>query len=388
MLGHIVKRGMAHLQGVSPEYMAKLQADAELYDNAGPEMEVNPSESLPVLITGIVVFLILVSIRYTLGDVVASLAMIESPSTTAIVEKKEPAYADEELLIPAEMGTDVEITFINHKPITASLRSTMAHLRRVGGCLSRWRGACISILYHVLHAAFVLVLGGNPLVSLLASILLSPVHMLWTHSMILPPSTARLIPFKQCIAPLVLPTVVVALAQQATFLLPVFVGYLLLDLPNLPDHALSAAQRDDPLTLALLALRILAVPASAALLAFFVLLPASATLTRIEASLLPADVHPIVPFDSSFAFSVSEPELRLSKRALFVAAWRSFDRSARLRVLKVYAKMVFVQTTVAFLGVAVMAAEIYVIGGERLAIFYTSTRAQLELMALERNGGL
>jgi hypothetical protein len=50
--------------------------------------------------------------------------------------------------------------------------------------------------------------------------------------------------------------------------------------------------------------------------------------------------------------------------------------------------MVFVQTTVAFLGVAVMAAEIYVIGGERLAIFYTSTRAQLELMALERNGGL
>ncbi|KAJ7723713.1 hypothetical protein B0H14DRAFT_3622188 [Mycena olivaceomarginata] len=139
--------------------------------------------------------------------------------------------------------------------------------------------------------------------------------------------------------------------------------------------------------LALLALRILAVPASAALLAFFVL-PASATLTRIEASLLPADVHPIVPFNSSFAFSVSEPELRLSKRALFVAAWRSFDRSARLRVLKVYAKMVFVQTTVAFLGVAVMAAEIYVIGGERLAIFYTSTQAQLELMALEGNGGL
>ncbi|KAJ7688794.1 hypothetical protein B0H14DRAFT_3051754 [Mycena olivaceomarginata] len=360
MLGHIVKRGMAHLQGVSPEYMAKLQADASCMTMRS-EMEVNPSESLPI--------------RYTLGDVVASLAMIESPSTTAIVEKKEPAYADEELLIPAEMGTDVEITFINHKPITASLRSTMAHLRRVGGCLSRWRGACISILYRVLHAAFVLVLGGNPLVSLLASILLSPVHMLWTHSMILPPSTARLISFKQCIAPLILPTVVVALAQQATFLLPVFVGYLLLDLPNLPDHALSAAQRDDPSRSALLALRILAVPASAALLAFF-------------ASLLPADVHPIVPFDSSFAFSISEPELRLSKRALFVAAWRSFDRSACLRVLKVYAKMVFVQTTVAFLGVAVMAAEIYVIGGERLAIFYTSTRAQLELMALERNGGL
>ncbi|KAJ6517622.1 hypothetical protein DFH09DRAFT_1332328 [Mycena vulgaris] len=36
---------------------------------------------------------------------------------------------------------------------------------------------------------------------------------------------------------------------------------------------------------------------TAALLALFVLLPASAALTRIEAPLLPADMQPIVPFD-------------------------------------------------------------------------------------------
>ncbi|KAJ7241855.1 hypothetical protein C8J57DRAFT_1558662 [Mycena rebaudengoi] len=97
---------------------------------------------LPVLITGVIVLLTLASIRYTLGDVVASLAMIESPSTTAIVEQKLPAYADEEPLIPIEADVD-------HEPITASQRTTMRHLRHVGGF---WRGLGLYILYTLMHA--------------------------------------------------------------------------------------------------------------------------------------------------------------------------------------------------------------------------------------------
>jgi hypothetical protein len=385
MLHHIVKRSIAHLQGVSPEYMAKLQQDAQLYEDAGPDMEVDPREALPVLITGVIVFLILASIRYTLGDVVASLAMIESPSATAIVEKKEPAYADEEPLIPAE--ADIEITFINHKPITASVCATMAHLRRVGGFFARWRGLGAYILYSLLHGLIMLIFG--PLLSVFASVLLAPIHMLWTHSMIAPPSPysllARIVPLKQC-APLVLPSLAVALAKQATIILPLALGALLLDVPRIPDQVLTAAQTNDPLALLPLALRVLAVPLTAALLALFVLLPASAALTRIEASLLPADVHPIVPFDRSFdADSAAAPR---SNKALFTAAWRSFDRSARRRVLKVYAKLVFVQVLVATAGVALMAAEMYFIGGERLMIFYTSARAQIELMLIEQNGAL
>ncbi|KAJ6570619.1 hypothetical protein DFH09DRAFT_1313218 [Mycena vulgaris] len=46
-----------------------------------------------------------------------------------------------------------------------------------------------------------------------------------------------------------------------------------------------------------LALRLLAIPLTAALLALFAFLHASATLTRIETALLPADMQPIVPFD-------------------------------------------------------------------------------------------
>ncbi|KAJ7779341.1 hypothetical protein DFH07DRAFT_950405 [Mycena maculata] len=393
MLSHIVKRGVARLQAASPEYIAKLQQDAELYENAGPGMEVNPQEALPVLITGLIVLLILASIRYTLGDVVASLAMIES-SSPAIVEPKLPAYTDEEPLIPAdsEAGADIESTGTNVKPITARLSTTMRHLRSVGGFRARWRGLGISMLYHFAHTVLASILSrtlgvsllGGVLVSIVSSVLLARVHMLWTHTMIAYPTTKsflhRMVPLKEC-KPLLLPSLVFAAAQQATFLLPLAVA-VLLDLPSMPEHALHAAQHDEPAKLALLALRILAVPATAATLALAVLLPASITLTRIEAALLPADAQPIVPFDRAALVGSIDLAARGGATALFAAAWRSVDRAVRLRLVKLYAKMVFAQLLLAVLGLQIMAAEVYVIGGERLAIFFTSARAQLELMAI------
>ncbi|KAJ7688795.1 hypothetical protein B0H14DRAFT_3051755 [Mycena olivaceomarginata] len=361
MLGHVVKRGMAHLQDVSPEYVAKLEEDSQLYRNSDYGMVfIDPERA--------VVFVILASIQYTHGQVVASLAMIESPSSNLIVKRNEPAYTDEKPLIPApELDADVELTLINHKPITASLCGTLVHLRRVGGWFARWRGLHISILYMILHAAFTHIFGASRLISIAGCVLLSPVHMLWTHSIIALPRTARLIHLKQC-TPLVLPTLIVALAQQATCFLPSLVGSLL-DLRMSPEQVWIAAQ-GEPLALALLGLRILAVPLTFAVIALF-------------AALLPADVHTIVPFDGSFAMA------GLSSKALFVAAWRSFDRAAPLRVLKVYAKMLFVQFAVLLIGTAVMTAEVYIIGGDtksRLTLAYTSARALLELNALEHNG--
>ncbi|KAJ7309134.1 hypothetical protein DFH08DRAFT_1088310 [Mycena albidolilacea] len=396
MLNYIVKRGVAHLQAAAPDYMARLQEDAQLYEKAGPAMEISPIETLPVLFTGIIVFLILASIRYTLGDVVASLAMIESPSTTAaIVEHKLPAYADEEPLIPTEADVDVEIT-VNRKPITASLCKTMRHLRSVGGFFARWRGLGISILYSIAYGLVSSILSGflgalgHSVVSVLASLLLVRLHMLWTHTMIAHPPTKpllqRIVPRAQC-KPLILPTFVYAAAQQATFLVPLGVAYLL-DLPSAPDAALRAAQKNDCAALASLALRILAVPLTAALIALFVLLPASATLTRIEAALLPADMQSIVAFDRAALVGNIDLTVRGSSRALFVAAWRSFDCAARVRMLKLYAKMVGAQIAVALVGMQIMAAEIYLIGGERLTVLFTSARAQLELMAIENQNGM
>lgn len=61
-ISHMVRRGVQHFSGVSPEVMQKLQQDAQLYEQAGPEGEVNPMEFLPVVITAAIVMLLIASV--------------------------------------------------------------------------------------------------------------------------------------------------------------------------------------------------------------------------------------------------------------------------------------------------------------------------------------
>ncbi|KAK4543171.1 hypothetical protein LTR36_005720 [Oleoguttula mirabilis] len=409
-IGHVVKRSMQaaqdHFSGPSQEMIDQLNHDAELYEKAGPEMELNPRELLPVLITGLIALVLIASIRYTIGEVMASLAMIESPSSTAIIEPKgaPPPYADgpdaplneKEPLMPAEADADadVEITVINHKHITSKVVNTIGLLHRIGGFRARWRGLGLSVLYHMLHAGATNLLAsflgfsifGNAVIYIFVSIGLARLHMLWTHSMIAHPSEKsifrRFVPRKQCKA-LLLPSLVFATAQQATFLLPLSVAFAL-KLDNI-DHGemMHAAHNQDCAKIMLTGLRFLAVPATALFVALAVLLPAAVTLTRIEATLLPEDEQTIVPFDRAAIMGDIDTTSRGGCRALFVQAWRSFDRSARLRLVKVYVKMVFAQITIVFIAAHLMVAELYLIGGERLAIFAKSAIAQVKLMAIE-----
>lgn len=331
----------------------------------------------------------------------ASLTMIESPTATAIVEDKPPAYADEpdapiekESLLPAEAEADMEVTLVENKPITAKITTTMTHLRRVGGWRAKWRGLGISMLYHFLHSVVSNALGallgfglfGNSLVFIITSVALARIHMLWTHYMIAYPSNktffGRIVSRKQCKV-LLLPSVVFAAAQQATFILPVVVAFAV-GLPNIEkEHIVDAANNKDCAALAFASLRFLAVPATLLFVAFAVLLPATVTLTRIEALLLPEGEDTIVPFDRQAIVGNIDLAARGSSRQIFVQAWRSFDRASRWRLVKLYVKMAFVQMFVAFVGLHAMVAELYLLGGERLALFFKSAAAQLKLMAIE-----
>ncbi|KAJ7151243.1 hypothetical protein C8R46DRAFT_963179 [Mycena filopes] len=392
MLNHIFKRGVAHLQGATPEYIAKLRADAELYEQAGPDMEISFVETIPVLVTVIAFFLILASIRYTLGTVVATLAMVEVPQTTAVVveEPKLPAYTDEEPLISGatdkSFDADVEAMAVTRKPLTSNLCATMRHLRTVGGPFARWRGAGVSALYGLAHGLVAkllqstvggLIFGhtlfGLTVTSIATSLMLVRLHALRTHAIIAHPSPKSLL---QRIVPradrkaLVLPALAETVAQHATFLLPLAVASYVGLFDIQPEAVALLIKNDDGCELARLAIRVLAVPITAALLALLVLLPATGARARVEAALLPADTLAVVPVD------------RAPEALTLRAAWRAFDRHARIRVLKVYAKLVAAQTFVALVGLAIVAAEVYVIGGERLTVFVTSARAQLELMAI------
>lgn len=63
-----MKRGVTaardHFQQASPEYIAQLEQDAELYENAGPGNNVKPEHLLPVIITGIIVMLVIASVSH------------------------------------------------------------------------------------------------------------------------------------------------------------------------------------------------------------------------------------------------------------------------------------------------------------------------------------
>ena len=69
LVGHLVRRGVQHFneQFTREEYVSRLEQDAQLYENAGPEMEVKPQEFLPVIITGIIALLIIWSVRNKLA---------------------------------------------------------------------------------------------------------------------------------------------------------------------------------------------------------------------------------------------------------------------------------------------------------------------------------
>ena len=333
----------------------------------------------------------------------SSLAMIESPSRTAIIESKPPPYTEAEpdaplekepLMAELDADTDIEVTVIDHKPITAKITTTMSHLKRVGGWRARWRGVGLAGLYHFLHGiatnflAGFLGLGivGEALCYIFVSLGLARLHMAWTHKMISFPYSGpfyrRLPARKECKA-LLLPTLVYAAAQQATLILPIAVAFALGVAQPRGEHFKHAMNHEDCSKMVSLGLRFLAVPATYIFVGLAVLLPASVTLTRIEATLLPEGEETIVPFDKAAMMGDVDLTVRGGCKALFVQAWRSFDKASRWRLVKLYAKMILAQVAVAFVALHLIVAELYLMGGERIAIFLKSASAQLQLAAIE-----
>ncbi|KAI8630455.1 hypothetical protein F5Y19DRAFT_474237 [Xylariaceae sp. FL1651] len=400
---HLVRRGVQHLAAratAEEQYVNQLEKDAQLYENAGPEMEVKPREVLPVLITGLLALLIISLIDYTIGQVVSALAMIESPSRTAIVESKPaaPLYTDEPDAplekMPVEINADVEVTVIQRKPITSNLRRTVGHLHRIGGFSAHWRGLGLAVFYHLLHASaahffvnnFGLGVVGEAFVYIFVSYGLARLHLVWTHTMIAYPSSKswyRRIPaYKDCGA-ILLPTVVYAAAQQATILLPVAVALAVGVTGPQAGHASNIAKPESCLEAILLGLRLLAVLLTYITVSLAVLLPASITLTRIEAICLPEGEEAIVLFDKEAIMGDINLDDKGSYRALFVHTWKAVDSASKWRLVKLYAKMMIIHASLAFVGLLLMGAELYLIGHERLGIFFKSARAQLLLAGIE-----
>lgn len=389
--GHIARRGLevvaASVSNPQDERIEALKAQADVYEQQGESVQ--SWEIFCIFFVAIAFVASYASIKYTLGEVMASLVMIEEPKALVVTETKILDNEDPDAPLEKAPLMDEEISVYKQEPVTNNIKKTVQLLSSVGGRFSRWRGAHIALVYHVAHA---LINNGYthllsnimdvPMAFLFSSVIstlcLSRLHMVWTYAMISKPSTVhwtkRVTPEKRTFKALALPTIVFSLAQQLVIMVPACV---FLTWGPLPANMAEVDEQNE-------ALRLLTTLGTAVFIALAVLLPASVTLTRVEAALLPEDMETVVNFDRTLngttTFAITETGI--NARALFNGAWRSFDRPARLRLIKFYAKFLMVQIVVIALGIFWVTTLIHVIGVDKLKAITQAGSAQLQLMSM------
>ncbi|KAF2812515.1 uncharacterized protein BDZ99DRAFT_461188 [Mytilinidion resinicola] len=366
-----------------------VQAASEGFKNGdGKPVEIKiPGWGQALLFTTFIVFtVILSSLEYTLKDVVATLAMVESPSAeialTSPPEDADPLMKNDGNV---EENAGPNVTLVRAKPITSKIRTTLRHLKSQAGPLSKWRGLVPFIFYNFTHAFVTKILdavipgfipGRFFIFSSLSAVLLARVHAAWTHTVISMPSNKRFwrrMPPASSWRQLALPAAVKACAGYAS--LYVAVGFVyVLRLNRLNGNELATYKGVDWF---LLALRVTSLVAVVLLSALFVTLPAIVTLVRVEASLLPEDSECIVPFDRSFAGKVVPAILGGSGAIGFVDAWRSFNWEARRRLVFLYVKITLVMFAVMIILMPIMVFEIWVVMGPALQKLVADAQGQV-----------
>jgi len=115
----------------------------------------------------------------------------------------------------------------------------------------------------------------------------------------------------------------------------------------------------------LLALRVTCLVAVVLLSALFVILPATVTLVRVEASLLPEEIETLVPFDRTFGGRVQAGMVGINVLRI-KAARQSFGWPQIKRLLGVYVKMFFILTAICAVAFHVVGLEVYIVMGDAL----------------------
>lgn len=303
--------------------------------------------------------------------------MVETPTSTAFrIDEPAPAYHDNEnhatprldddskFLFQEEQSLDKsppvepELLIIKSKPITSNIRATMRHLRAQAGRWSRFRGFALALVYRKLHQLLFLVLSqlsfgliSYTLAHVATNVALGGLDMAWTHIVISAPSKQpwwHRIPSLDRVKVIIVPTAIYAIAQLACILVPsqLFKAFGLTSYMLDPSLLQSASQQ----VRAAVTTKVFVVLLSALATEFLVLIPATITLRRVQASMLPDEDEAIVPFDRTFGGKVQPVVAGGSGAVSMLDAWKTFDWAARLRYLKLQAKIMamVLATTVMF----------------------------------------
>ena len=304
--------------------------------------------------------------------------MIETPTATAFKATSpggETTEVDAPLLSKEQISEketlqalEQDLFLVKQPPITSKLRTAVKHLRSVAGPLARFRGLHVAILYHVVHGLAVNVFSPRGpgftriIVSVAVTTLLWRIQMAWTHIVISNPSKKawyRRLPSLATAKKAVLPTAIYALAQQASIYIPIALFSLA---ANQFQHPEVYGNPDTVRKIAIIQAFVFVI--ISILCVFAILIPAEVTLKRVQASMLPEEDETIVPFDRTFGGKVKPELLGGSGAVSMLDAWKTFDREARWRLLKLYVKVIAIQITATIFFVMTIIGELRLIMGD------------------------
>lgn len=199
-------------------------------------------------------------------------------------------------------------------------------------------------------------------VSIITSIVLCRLQMTWTHAVISMPSTKpwwRRFPSLKAGKNIILPTAVWALAQQVSIYIPGALFAIVLDTFQRPGIYGGNPQTIQKIALAQIFCVFLIFVGTVIL----IVIPADVTLKRVQASMLPEEDEAIVPFDRTFAGKVQPKILGGTGAVSMLDAWRTFDKEARIRLIKLYVKVFAVQMATTIMFIMVLVGELRLIMG-------------------------
>ena len=316
--------------------------------------------------------------------------MIETPTATAFkttsAEEDESTEVDAPLLSEDQISEkqklkamEQDLFLVKQPPITAKLRTAVKHLRSVGGRLARFRGLHVALLYHAIHGFVVnfFASGGGivrPIASVIVTVVLCRLQMLWTHIVISNPTQQkwyRRFPSVAAGKQVIMPTAVYAIAQQAAIYIPAALAVTSMDMFQNPKAYGS------PETMRKLAIVQMCGVILVSLSVFIATIPAKVTLHRIQASLLPEQDETIVPFDRTFGGKVQPAILGGSGAIGMLDAWKTFDKDARTRLIKLYLKLFLIQVFAGFSFVMTIIFELRLIMGDDFNKLVESARKHL-----------
>ncbi|CRG83513.1 hypothetical protein PISL3812_00865 [Talaromyces islandicus] len=293
-------------------------------------------------------------VDYVYGKVVATLAAVEDPNPDVYVRIENDHPINDADLPPP-------------KPITSSLRSTLAHLKARAGWLSRFRGIRLYLLIvmavNLIASPIAAIVGsgllGNALGQFVAEIIVSNLRVGWIHAVISEPSTKSLwsrVPAWRKTTMKIAPAAAIrSVASQLATFIPLLI-------------ASGTGLMTGPTDIAPTVFVSSGLGLSALYLVLYVLIqmPAEVTFIRVAASMLPEDDEAIVPFDRSFGGNV-HPEIVGGQGKIGIFdAWRSFSWGSRMRFLNVVGRVFLLQIAISLVVALLLILQVFVFFGDRI----------------------